>query len=149
MTDDLHLPLGCTCFKLRKLTRAMSRLYDQHLATVGLKSTQYVLLNFIVQEAMPVAVLAERFGAERTTITRNLKPLIDAGWVSLEAGDDSRQRIVTITAAGRAKSRRAYGAWRAAQDAVGVLLGEAGVAALHSQIDSTYSRIANLTEDPA
>lgn len=147
MHDDLHLPLGCTCFKLRKLTRAVSRLYDQHLATVDLKSTQYVLLNFIVQEAMPVAVLAERFGAERTTITRNLKPLIDAGWVTLEAGQDSRQRIVTISAAGRAKAKQAYGAWRAAQDAVEALLGEAGVAALHSQIDATYSRITDHTED--
>ena len=36
MTDLIEKPLGCTCFKLRKLTRAMSRLYDQHMATVGL-----------------------------------------------------------------------------------------------------------------
>lgn len=141
---DLHLPLGCTCFKLRKLTRAMSRLYDQHLAAVGLKTTQYALLNTIAEQPMPVAVLAERLGAERTTITRNLKPLVDAGWVSLEAGPDSRQRIVTITAAGRVKTLEAYGAWRAAQDAVGTLLGEAGVAALHGQIDSTYERLSQL-----
>ncbi len=147
MTADLSLPLSCTCFKLRKLTRAMSRLYDQHLAEVGLKSTQYVLLNFIALEAMPVAVLAERFGAERTTITRNLKPLIDAGWVSLEAGADSRQRIVTISAAGRDKAKQAYGAWRAAQDAVEALLGESGVQALHGQIDATYLKITHPTED--
>ncbi|WP_426190917.1 MarR family winged helix-turn-helix transcriptional regulator [Massilia sp. DWR3-1-1] len=147
MTDQLHLPLGCTCFKLRKLTRAMSRLYDQHLATVGLKSTQYVLLNFVAAEAMPVALLAERFGAERTTMTRNLKPLIEAGWVTLEAGADSRQRIVTISAAGRAKTALAYDAWRAAQDAVEALLGAAGVAALHRQIDSTYLQLSHLTED--
>ena len=35
---------ACTCAKLRKLTRAMSRLYDQHMATVGLKTTQYSVL---------------------------------------------------------------------------------------------------------
>jgi DNA-binding MarR family transcriptional regulator len=143
--SDLSIPAGCTCFKLRKLTRAMSRLYDQHLAAVGLKSTQFVLLNFVVQEAMPVAVLAERFGAERTTITRNLKPLIDAGWVTLEAGADNRQRIVTISAAGRDKARQAYGAWRAAQDAVEALLGAAGVQALHRQIDGTYDQLSALS----
>lgn len=139
--DDLPLLLGCTCFKLRKLTRAVSRLYDQHLAEAGLKSTQYVLLKLIAFEAMPVALLAERFGAERTTITRNVKPLIEAGWVTLEAGADSRQRIVTISAAGRAKAKEAYRAWRAAQNAVDALLGEDGVTALHGQIDATYDRI--------
>jgi DNA-binding MarR family transcriptional regulator len=143
-SDNFHLPAGCTCFRLRKLTRAMSRLYDQHLAKVGLKSTQYVLLSFIAAEALPVAVLAERFGAERTTMTRNLKPLIDAGWVSLEPGADSRQRIVTITAAGAAKARQAYQAWRGAQEAVRALLGEQGVDALHQQIDHTFDLLSTL-----
>ena len=141
---NFYLPTACTCFRLRKVTRALSRLYDQHLAAVGLKSTQFVLLNFIATEALPVAVLAERFGAERTTMTRNLKPLIDAGWVSLEAGADSRQRIVTISAAGRRKAREAYQAWRAAQDAVQTLLGEAGLAELHRQIDHTYDLLSTL-----
>lgn len=144
---SLYLPLECTCFRLRKLSRAMSRLYDHHLAAVGLKSTQFVLLNFIAAEAVPVAVLAERFGAERTTMTRNLKPLIDAGWVSLQKGADSRQRIVTISAAGRRKAQQAHGAWRAAQDAVQALLGEAGLAALHGQIDTTFDRLATLPQD--
>ncbi len=148
-SDHLHLPAGCTCFRLRKLTRAMSRLYDQHLAQVGLKSTQYVLLTFIAAEALPVAVLAERFGAERTTMTRNLKPLIDAGWVRLQPGADSRQRIVTISAAGRAKARQAYQAWRAAQDAVAQLLGEQGLQALHQQIDHTYALVANAQQEEA
>jgi DNA-binding MarR family transcriptional regulator len=141
---NFYLPTECTCFRLRKVTRAMSRLYDQHLAAVGLKSTQFVLLNFIATEALPVAVLAERFGAERTTMTRNLKPLIDAGWVSLEAGADSRQRIVTISAAGRRKAQQAYQAWRGAQDAVQTLLGEAGLAELHRQIDHTFDLLSTL-----
>ena len=78
MPDLIEKPLGCTCFKLRKLTRAMSRLYDQHMATVGLKTTQYSVLTNAAREALPVAELAERLGTERTTLTRNLKPLIEA-----------------------------------------------------------------------
>lgn len=39
MRDIADQPLGCTCFKLRKLTRTVSRLYDQHMAAVGLKTT--------------------------------------------------------------------------------------------------------------
>lgn len=147
MPDIIDKPLGCTCFKLRKLTRTMSRLYDQHMAAVGLKTTQYSVLTNAAREALPVAELAERLGTERTTLTRNLKPLIEARWVTLEAGADSRQRIVTITAAGRAKVAEAYVAWRAAQDALEDLLGAATVRALHAQLDATLNQLTPLIEE--
>ena len=147
MADLISLPLGCTCFKLRKLTRAMSRLYDQHMASVGLKTTQYSVLNNVAREALPVAELAERLGTERTTLTRNLKPLIDAHWVTLEAGQDSRQRIVTITAAGRDKVKQAHVAWRAAQSALENLLGIPAVRALHAQLDATLIQLTPLIEN--
>jgi DNA-binding MarR family transcriptional regulator len=147
MTETIEKPLGCTCFKLRKLTRAMSRVYDQHLATVGLKTTQYSVLKNVGQEALPVAELSDRLGIERTTMTRNLKPLIEAGWITLEAGADSRQRIVTITAAGRDKVRHAYAAWRTAQTEFEQLLGAANVRALHAQLDTTLTKLTPLIED--
>ena len=147
MADLISFPLGCTCFKLRKLTRAMSRLYDQHMASVGLKTTQYSVLNNIAREALPVAELAERLGTERTTLTRNLKPLIDAHWVTLEAGLDSRQRIVTITAVGRDKVKQAHVAWRAAQSALENLLGIPAVRALHAQLDATLIQLTPLIEN--
>lgn len=140
-------PLGCTCFKLRKLTRAMSRLYDQHLATVGLKTTQYSLLANAARAALPVAVLAELLGMDRTTLTRNLKALLEAGWVTLEPGADSRQRIVTITAAGRAKLKAAYAAWRAAQDRFEQLMGLDAVRALHRQLETTMTQLTPLLDE--
>lgn len=147
MADLIEKPLGCTCFKLRRLTRAMSRVYDQHMAAVGLKTTQYSVLTHAARAALPVAELAERLGTERTTLTRNLKPLIEAGWVTLEAGADSRQRIVTITAAGRAKVAQAYVAWRGAQNTLENLLGAATVRALHAQLDATLQQLTPLIED--
>ncbi|MDL2354408.1 MAG: MarR family winged helix-turn-helix transcriptional regulator [Pseudomonadota bacterium] len=147
MADLIEKPLGCTCFKLRRLTRAMSRVYDQHMAAVGLKTTQYSVLTNAARAALPVAELAERLGTERTTLTRNLKPLIEAGWVTLEAGADSRQRIVTITAAGRAKVAQAYVAWRGAQNTLENLLGAATVRALHAQLDATLQQLTPLIED--
>ena len=147
MADTVDKPLGCTCFKLRKLTRATSRLYDQHLATVGLKTTQYSVPTNAARQPLPVAELAERLGTERTTLTRNLKPLLDAGWVTLEAGADSCQRIVTITDAGRAKVKQAYVAWRAAKDALEDRLGTATVRALHVQLDATLNQLTPLIEE--
>ncbi|MBC7454950.1 MAG: winged helix-turn-helix transcriptional regulator [Massilia sp.] len=117
------------------------------MASVGLKTTQYSVLNNIAREALPVAELAERLGTERTTLTRNLKPLIDAHWVTLEAGLDSRQRIVTITAAGRDKVKQAHVAWRAAQSALENLLGIPVVRALHAQLDATLIQLTPLIEN--
>jgi DNA-binding MarR family transcriptional regulator len=147
MTDLVEKPLGCTCFKLRKLTRAMSRLYDQHLATVGLKTTQYSVLANAARAALPVAELAELLGLERTTLTRNLKPLLDAGWLELRAGADSRQRIVTITDAGREKVQQAYVAWRRAQTEFETLMGRDSVQALHQQLETTMTQLTPLLEE--
>jgi DNA-binding MarR family transcriptional regulator len=140
-------PLGCTCAKLRKLTRAMSRLYDQHMAPVGLKITQYSVLATAARDPLPVAELAERLGMERTTLTRNLKPLIDAGWVALQPGRDSRQRIVTLTGAGRTKLKEAVPAWRAAQQAFEKIHGVDAVRTLHTQLDATFNLVAPLLQD--
>lgn len=140
--------LGCTCFKLRRLTRAMSRLYDQHLAEVGLKITQYSVLANMARAALPVAELAERLGSERTTLTRNLKPLIDADWVRLvPAATDARQKLVTITDAGRLKLQQAQPFWRRAQDEIEATLGVDAVRALHRTLDTTLSQLTPPTEE--
>ena len=147
MTELIEKPLGCTCFKLRKLTRAMSRLYDQHLAGAGLKTTQYTVLANAARAALPVADLAELLGLERTTLTRNLKPLIDAGWLELLPGADSRQRIVTITDGGRSKVKQAHAVWRRAQSEFEKLVGRDAVRALHEQIETTLTQLTPLLEE--
>jgi DNA-binding MarR family transcriptional regulator len=140
--------LGCTCAKLRKLTRAMSRLYDQHMATVGLKITQYSVLATAAGQPLPVAELADRLGMERTTLTRNLKPLVDAGWIALLSGADTRQRIVTMTEQGHEKLKEAIPAWRAAQDAFELRRGADAVRSLHTQLDATFQLVAPLLQEP-
>jgi DNA-binding MarR family transcriptional regulator len=137
---------GCTCFSLRKLTRTVSRLYDLHLAAAGMKTTQYSLLRSIAREALPVAELAARLSTERTTLTRTLRPLIDAGWVVLKPGADSRQRIVTITDNGRDAIRTARQAWRRAQTELEETLGMKAVRDLHLQLDAALSQLTPLLE---
>lgn len=147
MTELIEKPLGCSCFKLRKLTRALSRLYDKHMAGVGLKITQYTLLVNAVRDALPVAEMADLLGMERTTLTRNLKPLTDAGWIELKAGADGRQRIVTITDAGREKVDEAYVVWCRAQTEFETLMGRDAVKALHRQLEVTMIQLTPLIED--
>ena len=141
---DSGKSVGCTCFALRKLNRTVSRLYDKHMAEAGLKTTQYSLLKWISAAPLPIAELAARMNTERTTLTRNLKPLIDAGWVVLKPGSDSRQRIATITPKGARTIAAARDAWRAAQLELEQALGKDAVHALHLHIDTALTRLTPL-----
>ena len=138
---------SCTCFTLRKLARTVSRLYDLHLATVKLKTTQYSLLKNIAQQALPVAQLASRVATDRTTLTRNLKPLLGAGWATLADGTDARQRIVTITAAGRHKLAAAHHAWRAAQTELDQTLGPDLIDVLHENAAEVMAALTPLLSE--
>jgi DNA-binding MarR family transcriptional regulator len=146
MPDASDPLIGCTCFSVRKLSRTVTRLYDQHLATAGLKTTQYSLLKNIAHEPLPIAELAARLSIERTTITRNLKPLIDAGWVELKPGTDARQRIPTITSAGRTTIKQGKQAWKRAQIELQQAMGEQAVRELHAQLDAALLRLTPLLE---
>lgn len=149
MPDPSSSSSPCTCFALRKLTRTVTRLYDQHLATAHLKTTQYSLLKWAAYEPLPIAALAARMSTERTTLTRNLKPLIDAGWIELKPGADSRQRIVTITPAGRDTVKAAKKAWRQAQSELERTLGLDTVRGLHQQVDSALALLTPLLGEHA
>src|SRR5262249_53134931 len=107
-------PRGCTCFRLRRLTRRVTAVYNRALAPTGMRVTQYSLL-LSLRGGAPIALsqLADVLDMDRTTLTRNLKPLTDAGWVEVERSpDDARVRLVTLTASGAEQLRAARGAWK-------------------------------------
>src|SRR6267154_6589406 len=123
---------GCTCNRLRRLTRRVSAVYDHALAPCGLRGTQFSLLsNLLALRAPTLSVLAEAMDMERTTLTRNLRPLIAAGWVAVQPGPNARKREARLTPAGRGKWSRAKPFWRSGQNKVNALLGEVEVARLH------------------
>ena len=137
------VPRGCTHFRLRQLSRRVGQHYDQEMAQIGLKTTQYSLLSHVLTLG-PVApgVLARAMTMEASTLTRNLKPLIALGWVSLSAGADGRSRSVSITAAGRDKRAEAQRRWKVAQHSINRLLGDTRVAALHELLDESLHLLA-------
>ncbi len=113
---DVTEPVNCTCFGLRKAARAVTQMYDQALKPTGLRTTQFSLLS-VIEGVGPrgMAELAEKLVMDRTTLTRNLKPLLDQGFLESVAGADRRRHPVAITAKGRAALARALPYWREAQ----------------------------------
>mgnify|MGYP001757081841 CR=1 FL=1 len=141
-TSPKTLPQGCTNLKLRQLMRRVSQFYDAEMAQVGLKTTQYSLLSY-VDKLGPVrpGELATGLKMDASTLTRNLRPLVDAGWVVVEAGDDARSRLVSLTPAGREKRAEAKRRWKVAQEGINRLLGVEQVLALHALIDVSMDRL--------
>ncbi len=113
---DVMEPTNCTCFGLRKAARAVTQMYDQALKPAGLRTTQFSLLS-VAEGSGPQGIgeLAELLMMDRTTLTRNLKPLLDRGLLESVEGADRRRRPIAITAKGRAALARALPHWREAQ----------------------------------
>jgi len=133
---------GCTCARLRKLTRRVSQRYDQHLAAIGLRVTQYSLLaNLAHHDGATVTALARALGMDRTTLVRNLKPLEQSGFVAQGAGARGNERAISLTAEGRAVLQRARPLWRRAEKEVRALLGGDTIAQLHALIDESMTRL--------
>ncbi|WP_137895863.1 MarR family winged helix-turn-helix transcriptional regulator [Ramlibacter sp. 2FC] len=134
--DTAVKPQGCTNLKLRQLMRQVSRHYDAEIGKTGLKGTQYSLLSYVVKlgPIRPVD-LAQAMGVDASTLTRNLRPLIDQGWIALEDGPDARSRLVVATDAGRDKRTEAQRRWRVAQEGINQRLGPERVLALHALLD--------------
>lgn len=133
-------PQGCTSFKVRQLMRRVSQHYDVEMARSGLKTTQYSLLSHVLKlgPLRPVD-LAAAMGMTASTLSRNLQPLIAAGWLDLGAGDDARSRLVRITPAGIAKRREGQAHWKVAQRTLNDRLGLDRVRALHTLIDDAMT----------
>jgi DNA-binding MarR family transcriptional regulator len=137
--------LGCTNLRLRQMMRRVAQHYDQEMAQVGLKTTQYSLLTYVLKLGpLRPGELARGLKLSASTLTRNLRPLIDAGWLSLEPGTDARSRTVKITAEGRVKREEARHRWKAAQDSLNALLGSERVIALHALINDSLELLSTL-----
>ena len=116
----------CACFNLRKAARAVTQLYDEVLAPSGLRGTQFSVLAVIAAAgSATMTELADTLVMDRTTLTRNLKPLLGRGLVERGEGEDRRQRPIAITAAGREALDQALPLWEKAQARIAGGLGAA------------------------
>jgi DNA-binding MarR family transcriptional regulator len=122
----------CACFAVRRAARAITQVYDRHLRGTGLRASQFGVLVVLVRagEAMPMSRLAALLGVERTTLTRNLRPLEARRYISIRTSDDQRVRSVAITERGREAAAAAMPSWRKAQALVGKHVDSAALHAL-------------------
>jgi DNA-binding MarR family transcriptional regulator len=118
-TADLRECADCACFAVRRAARVITHHYDRALRASGLRATQFTLLTVLALGGpQPMSRIADRLGMERTTLTRNLKPLLASGLVRVGQAGDRRVRTISLTPRGHRSALAALPAWRRAQRAV-------------------------------
>jgi DNA-binding MarR family transcriptional regulator len=107
----------CNCFAVRSAARHVTQFYDQHLASSGLRTTQFSILSKLRRNGpMTINRLAEDMAMDRTTLGRNILPLERDGLIRVEpAAHDRRAKELYVTAAGAKRQQAALKGWTEAQ----------------------------------
>ncbi len=116
-SDNWPKPDVCNCLALRQAARHVTQFYDQFLAPVGLRTTQFSILARL-RRLGPLAInaLAKEMVMDRTTLGRNMLPLEREGLIAIVRGrTDRRSKELQLTDAGLARLRQAIEGWTEAQ----------------------------------
>jgi DNA-binding MarR family transcriptional regulator len=119
--------LPCACQNLRRVTRVVTRIYDQELRKAGLEITQFGLLTALAAtEEANQKQLSAGFAMDSTTLTRTLGLLRRRGWVRVRRGKDRRERLFRLTQAGKQHMAKAQPYWERAERRLRREFGDAG-----------------------
>ncbi len=145
-TQYLEPAQECICFNIRKSARVITQLYEEALRPTRLRATQFSLL--VATRIMGTATinsLAKSLVMDRTTLSRNIKPLEKQGFIRIIPGkEDRREREVTLTLAGQKVLSEALPLWKAVQQYVMNDLGHHRVERLMK--DLSYTQELTLVE---
>jgi len=116
MDNPINLS-SCHCLSMRKAARHLAKIYDHHLAVVGITNVQFSILAIL--KAYPkssIIELGQFLDMDRTTLIRTLKPLqrdelIEVGVNSLNA----RQYVYSLSMIGEQKYSDSRIHWQNAQ----------------------------------
>ena len=141
---NLLFPLPCACQNLRRLTRLVTRIYDQELRKAGIEITQFGLLTAleIVGEANQ-KTLSAGFAMDSTTLTRTLALMRKQHWIEVTPGKDKRERLFRLTKTGKKQITRAQPHWENAERRLRKRLGAAG----WTEMQATVGRVTNAAAD--
>ena len=133
----------CLCHHLRKADRVVRQIYDEALRPLGLKATQFTLLNAILlREPVKQNVLAECTVTDRTTLTRNLSSLERQGLVQCQQGADRRVKEISLTLKGTQLLTESYPYWEKAQTKTEKLLGKEELSQLLTELNEVTDKLS-------
>jgi len=136
----------CSWLQSRRMSRVLTRLYDDGLRSTGLRVSQVTVLVAIAmfgERGAKMGALADVLAMERTTLTRNIGPLESAGLLRVARDpDDARTRVLLLTRAGERAIEAAFPLWEAGQRRVREIVGGDRLDEYHHQITELLSTVS-------
>src|ERR1700674_775852 len=124
MSKPATFALPCRCASFRRASRILTQHYDTALRPLGLKATQFTLLQAVSQAgaAFPKNARGD-LAIDSTTLTRTLAIMGRRGWIASRSGEHRRERWLSLSEAGRAELKRARPHWEKVQQGLRARLG--------------------------
>src|SRR5277367_2958684 len=117
--------LLCMCGTFRRAARALTQLYDDVLRPIGLRATQFTILQVLSRAGeVSQGQLGEILAMDSTTLTRTLEIMRRHGWIAERRGEDQRERRLSLSGAGQTKLNRAMVVWEEVQRRLRKQLGD-------------------------
>jgi DNA-binding MarR family transcriptional regulator len=136
--------LSCINFNLRKAARAVTAIYDNSLAPVGITSTQFsILIALAYYPKHSMSALSKFLVMDRTTLSKNLKPLLREKLIEPATSEDRRERLLKVSRKGLGVLDKAYPLWTAAQQKVSDILGEDQTYGLYRTLHKVSSQLSD------
>ncbi len=141
--DYRHVNPRCSCFNLRRATRAVTQYYDHCLEPAGIRATQFTLLVSLASvSARTLTEMANSLVMDRTTLTRNLKPLEKLGFIQTMEARDRRSKAYGLTVLGKETLNKGLPLWQEAQRKLVNGFGEERFVHLLAELDAVTKIIS-------
>ena len=116
MSKSATFPLSCMCASFRRASRVLTQHYEKALRPLGLRSTQFTLLQALsLAGEVSQGALGEILALDSTTLTRTLAIMERQGWIASRSGEDRRERLLSLSKDGTAEYKRALPHWEKVQ----------------------------------
>jgi DNA-binding MarR family transcriptional regulator len=121
--DDATVALianSCLCQRIQRAGRVIGRRFDEAFRPLGINNWQFSVLIALKYLGSPtIGELADALGMDRTTVTKNLKPLSRRALLRVSAdAQDARARRIALTEVGEAILAEAGKGWHQAQQSI-------------------------------
>jgi DNA-binding MarR family transcriptional regulator len=135
------------CASLRRASRVLTQLYDDAFRPLGLRATQFTILQALsLAGEVTQGLLGEILAMDSTTLTRTLDILERRGWIAKRHGEDRREWRLRLSKRGETQLQRALPAWRSVQDRLHTQLGNEAWENLFTLSNNVTGKVTKLGE---
>jgi DNA-binding MarR family transcriptional regulator len=112
------------CANLRRTSRALTQDYEEALRPVGLRATQFTILQVLFRAGeVTQGELGKMLAMDSTTLTRTLAIMAQHGWIEKQRGNDRREWRLRLAREGKVQLKRGNSEWQKVQARLRAQLG--------------------------